>query len=49
MPQGIHAPNPPVITPGGQIDYLDVNGKGLALGYCYDDIDFKGRVTEIPH
>jgi tyrosinase len=34
----------PLITPGGQVDYLDVNGQGVGLGYCYDDINFFGQV-----
>jgi tyrosinase len=36
--------SPPDITPGGQVDYLDVAGNGLALGYCYDDINYLGRI-----
>jgi tyrosinase len=35
-------------TPGSMIDYLDVRGRGLALGYCYDDIDFKGAAKVSP-
>ena len=45
MPQSSHgagASTDP--TPASMIDYLDVKGRGLALGYCYDDIDFKGQV-----
>lgn len=45
MPQNSHGKDiPSVPTPGSMIDYLGVNDSRLALGYCYDDIDFKGRV-----
>jgi tyrosinase len=46
MPQNGPTPVPQTVTPASQIDYLDVQGKGLALGYCYDDIDFRGQ--ELP-
>ncbi|HQU29798.1 MAG TPA: tyrosinase family protein, partial [Nitrospirales bacterium] len=30
-------------TPASQIDFLDIHGKGLAHGVCYDDLDFEGH------
>jgi tyrosinase len=48
MPPGsISSGSPPPITPGGQVDYLDVAGNGLALGYCYDDISYLGEIIPI--
>jgi tyrosinase len=35
---------PPTVI--GQVDYLDVNGRGLAHGACYDDIDYRGQTPE---
>lgn len=49
MPQSSHSSGAPIEpTPGSMIDYLDVRGQGLALGYCYDDIDFKGAARVSP-
>lgn len=38
----------PVLPPTviGQVDYLDVNGRSLAHGACYDDIDYRGQTPE---
>ena len=41
MPAGVNGPDPaPVPTPGSQIDYLNLSGKGVASGACYDDIGY---------
>jgi tyrosinase len=48
MPLASNYPgSPPPITPGGQVDYLDVAGKGLALGYCYDDINYLSQMIPV--
>jgi tyrosinase len=48
MPPARNSPGSlPPITPGGQVDYLDVAGNGLALGYCYDDINYLGQIIPV--
>lgn len=44
MPKAMNEIGAWPVTPGNMIDFMNVTGDGLALGYCYDDIDFMGRI-----
>jgi tyrosinase len=36
-------------TPASQVDFMDTRGKGVSLGYCYDDLGYRAKVINAPH